>query len=757
MKTGRTALRGFFFCFAAFSCGHRVDGQVEPPQSPTQIPVSPEGLIHLDVSATDAAGKFSSGLAAEDFTLLDNGVARRIVSFRASEPTQNESSGSAADQTRRMTEVVLVLDQVNLTPMQFGWVKQETVKFLRENGGHLACPVSIYWFTSGGLRATAAPTTDGNALAVEVAHDHWHRLVWEIPSIPFEHRTMVAARHKLWDSDLRTVYTIAIERRDKPGRKALVWMGFGWPPSGRLEGPDREATLGSLVELSSRMREARLAVYQIPVWPDQDSLGFDYKEFVKEVSSLPKPEDATPHFALPVLAIQSGGLVFEKSEGIAQAIGDCVRDASMFYTVSFDPPRTDQKDEYHDLAVDVVTPGSRARTNTGYYDQPVYYDQPRVPTKHVTVQDVGRILDAAGGQRDSDLAEQLKGLELTERLSSGQLSHWEERLHGNKSKTALTVLADESVFLEPPMAEILPDAAPDHETQVEMLSKTVRYLDDTLPHLPDFSAARMTVEYAQASPKEAESWKTALADQSLHEVATEKTILRYRNGQEQQDELKKKAARGGSGKDLNFKGIFGPILKSVLLDATGGGKLIWSRWELGQQGKVAVFRYSVDKKNSHYGVGHCCLRHQRFFETSPAYHGALAIDPETGAILRLTMESDPGWVLEQNLQPVLPVKGANMMVEYGPVEIGERRYICPLRSVVTMRSRTIRSLTFWDATFEIYATYETQLGDMAYTNYHKFGSDSRMLPGFEVVPDSKSPAPGNGPAQTTSPHEREQK
>ena len=32
----------------------------------------PEGLIHLDVAATDREGKPFSGLAAKDFTLLDN-------------------------------------------------------------------------------------------------------------------------------------------------------------------------------------------------------------------------------------------------------------------------------------------------------------------------------------------------------------------------------------------------------------------------------------------------------------------------------------------------------------------------------------------------------------------------------------------------------------------------------------------------------------------------------------------------------------
>jgi hypothetical protein len=47
------------------------------------------------------------------------------------------------------------------------------------------------------------------------------------------------------------------------------------------------------------------------------------------------------------------------------------------------------------------------------------------------------------------------------------------------------------------------------------------------------------------------------------------------------------------------------------------------------------------------------------------------------------MEAELGWIRETNLNPVLPIKGAVMMVEYGPVEIGGRRYVCPLRSAAS--------------------------------------------------------------------------
>jgi len=455
------------------------------------------------------------------------------------------------------------------------------------------------------------------------------------------------------------------------------------------------------------------------------------------------------------LALQSGGLVLDASPDIVRGIVRCVEDASAFYTVSFDPPHAAQPDEYHDLKVQIGAPGLSARTNTGYYDQPVFYDQPRVPARRVTVQELEEMLGTANEENDGELAKLLTGLELKERLSSSQFLIWKDRLHGKKSKAALTALADESAFLDPPAAEILSDPAPSLDTQRQMLSRTVKYLKEVLPKLPDFFAIRTTTEYEQPSHKEGDTWKTALADQSLREAVTEKATLRYRNGQEEQDAEKKKGSPSAKKKDLNFIGVFGPILGSVLVDTTrGDSKLIWSRWVQGEQGREAVFRYVVRVENPHYNVVHCCLVNGKTFLTSPRYLGELAIDPRTGAILRLTMESQSGWIREPNLNPVLPVKGAAMMVEYGPVEIGGRRYVCPHRSVVIIRVRTVSILTIWGQRFDIYAPYETLLNDIVYTDYHKFGAEARMLPGFDVVPDATASPAVNGQSPTKPPPNR---
>ena len=755
----RGILPGFLLCLVAFVRAPGADAQFETSQVPVQATVSyapdrmqtdaqPEGIIHLDVAATDSEGKLFSGLAAKDFTLTDNGVPQKISSFAAS----NQST----DENERLTEVVLLLDEVDLSPAQLELVKNESIKFVRQNGGHLGQPTSVYWFTTSGLYATSAPTTEGTALAEDIAQHNSRRKVWAISRGYTPFMTTESENYARWNRCLGAVYTIAIERRRVPGRKLLLWLGLGWLA---VHGPEqyKDAAFSSLVELSTRIREARMVISEVTARaepftarsepftartrtePTASEFKDSYKDYVAGVRTPTELErrgfGPYSHFALPVLAIQSGGLVLDELSDISRSIERCVEDARMFYAISFDPPYATQPDEYHDLKVQIEGPGLSARTNNGYYDQPVFYDQPSFAARRVSVHELEQILNTANAEHDDELAKQLSGLELSERLSSNLLSFWKSRLRGKKSIAALVTLADESAFLDPPAAVILSDPAPDHGMQRQMILRTVRYLKEVTPKLPDFFAIRTTTQYEQPSPQKAATWKTAPSDQLLREAVTEKTTLRYRNGHEEQDRGKEKRASLSANRgNLDLIGVFSPILGSVLADATRGESiLIWSHWEQGERGREAVFRYFVRSDNPHYNVTYCCLVGGRTFLTSPRYLGEMTIDPVTGAIFRLTIEASLGWIHEPNLSPVLPAKGAATMIEYGPVEIGGKEYICPQRSVVTMRVRTVTTLTNWGQTFEIYAPYETRLNDIVYTNYHKFGAEARMLPGFDVV------------------------
>jgi hypothetical protein len=87
------------------------------------------------------------------------------------------------------------------------------------------------------------------------------------------------------------------------------------------------------------------------------------------------------------------------------------------------------------------------------------------------------------------------------------------------------------------------------------------------------------------------------------------------------------------------------------------------------------------------------------------------------------------------------MKRSDMMVSYGPMEIGGEMYVVPLRSVTIWRSRSVAALLQWNAGFFTWGPYETQMNVFTFDQYHLFRGKTRVLPGFEQVPDRGPTAP----------------
>jgi VWFA-related protein len=381
---------------------------------------------------------------------------------------------------------------------------------------------------------------------------------------------------------------------------------------------------------------------------------------------------------------------------------------------------------------------------------------PASAAKRMTVEQLEQMLDAAQGKPDAELARHLSDLELTERLSSVRLAHWQATLPDDQARQALIALADQSQFLDPPASEIPSTAAPDFVAQQQIMSLVVRYVKTAIPQLPNIFANQQTAYY-QEFPKSYEgASQISTSFQPLHFLRNSIATVRYSNGRELVEE---EAVEGKkttlSEAPLKAHGIFGPILGIVLEDAARN-KLAWGRWEEGSSGTLAVFNYAVPKEKSHYGLDYCCVANsygtsQRFHQLT-GYHGQVAVDPATGSILRLTLEAE--------LKASDPVSQAAIMVEYGPVEIGGKNYICPLKSLSLSRAQTmktvsdvplatappgvrgsIRSTTsVTSLTSVVPGPQRTLLNDAVYSSYHIFRSESRILTGNEAA-DASAPAP----------------
>lgn len=255
-----------------------------------------------------------------------------------------------------------------------------------------------------------------------------------------------------------------------------------------------------------------------------------------------------------------------------------------------------------------------------------------------------------------------------------------------------------------------------------MLAAGAEYAQTALQHLPDFLALRVTRRFDNR-PLE---WSTKHAKPRLrmHWVGEFKSQIMYRHGAEITENP---AAPESSSTELVMHpglismGEFGPILALVFRDFKQGG-IEWARWETDRvHGRLAVFHYTVPRSASHYLVAFCCYTtpedetRELSFRDHPAYHGELILSPDSGSILRITIEAD--------LEGSVPILTSQLSVQYGDVEIGGRDYLCPVQSIA-MTTILNHKMARIDG-----RGIERHLNEVQYLDYHKFGSTSRIITG----------------------------
>lgn len=364
---------------------------------------------------------------------------------------------------------------------------------------------------------------------------------------------------------------------------------------------------------------------------------------------------------------------------------------------------------------------------------------PAAGAKHVTVAQLEQAIAAASAahQPDAELARRIRGMELSERLTDATLSRIGEHLTpGSQADLSLRLLADQSAFLAPPASELPAAPAPDDAAQQRMLEAARAYVAQILPRVPDLLATQIVHRYDD-SPQllKAGGWPVRaglhLVDSSSREVSV---------SSEQQDPTQGSAVwQEKTG--LVSGGEFGSTLSMIVGD-TAHGSVGWSRWERAGDGLCAVFHFAVPRSASHFEIigtvqreapvtgvatrsggsrGTLTVEAQpngipaplvSIVRTRPGYHGAFWLDPNSGAILRITIEADAKDSAE--------FQRAAIMVEYGAVAIGGGRYLCPVRGLALSSAVPDSRAVFGDA--------PTQwINDTLFTSYHLFASTVRVL------------------------------
>ena len=102
------------------------------------------------------------------------------------------------------------------------------------------------------------------------------------------------------------------------------------------------------------------------------------------------------------------------------------------------------------------------------------------------------------------------------------------------------------------------------------------------------------------------------------------------------------------------------------------------------------------------------------FDTTPAYHGYLSIDPTTGAVLRIAIEAE--------LSTADPIERAATVVDYGKETIGGQDFICPVRSVAISLQQAPYS-----PNGEPQQPPILRINESTFSDYHRLAATVRMI------------------------------
>jgi VWFA-related protein len=310
--------------------------------------------IDLDVVVTPKSGPAVAGLQQQDFTIFDNKALQRITSFRARSGSQDP------------VHIILVIDAVNTAYQTIAYERGQIDKFLRANGGRLAQPMTLAFFTDKGTQIEEGFSTDGNGLSESFDHH-------DIGLRDIRRSSQYEANDR-FQLSMTALHELLEQAAKLPGRKMVFWVSPGWPilsgPRIDLDYKQQNQIFSSVVGLSTQLRQARITLYSVDPLGSNEGVARTtyYQDFLKGVS---KPNQVNVgDLSLQVLAVQSGGLALASDNDVASLLQKCLADTEAYYELSFVSAPADHRDEYHNLLVQVAKPGLTARTRTGYYAQP---------------------------------------------------------------------------------------------------------------------------------------------------------------------------------------------------------------------------------------------------------------------------------------------------------------------------------------------------------------------------------------------------
>jgi len=333
-------------------------------QSAQDAPTFRSGVeyVEVDVLVTDRQGRLVRDLTPEDFTLLDSGQPRPILSFSLVDiPLEPAAQRRAAlDGAESDVTTNVGLGRTFVLAINTGGTRvRDLVRQFVEDVVGPNDQVAI-------LRVYAHPSqAQGFTRSRALMLHSIDRLLLTRPGEPFDPTRLDPADRPPVQSgrpdpgyDFRVIQGLAEQLGQISGRrKAIIWID---PPAVFHGGPDPALRLAQrdALRAASRNNVALYVVSSRGLPPAQQMLGSQ--------NALPSQTSLNYVSGLRLLAEETGGDAIVSSNNFTGGFERFARDNSTYYLLGYEPA-AHRDGAFHPLTVRVNRPGVTVRARTGYY------------------------------------------------------------------------------------------------------------------------------------------------------------------------------------------------------------------------------------------------------------------------------------------------------------------------------------------------------------------------------------------------------
>lgn len=344
---------------------------------------------------------------------------------------------------------------------------------------------------------------------------------------------------------------------------------------------------------------------------------------------------------------------------------------------------------------------------------------------------------ALGHDSDKKIADYVKKVQLTERLTDKTILDLEAQKAGPKTVQALQELRDQTAALKPPThdATYSPATVPDNPVttgpatvtlgskappipppssvrQKEILDRVKQYATTYTQNLPNFICVEVTRQYVDPN-----------ASDHYRSIGNVLAKLSYNEGQERYDvysvnghyvtNTTMEHANAGGG--AISTGEFGSLMREIF-ELHSEAEFGWDHWATLRGRRMAVFNYFIDSGHSSWSITYEAGRpdEQRIIT---ANKGLVYADENTGEITRIKF-------IAVNIPKSFPVSETTEILDYDQADISGQSYIVPMAAKLYMT-----------------AGRDKTKNELEFRNYRKFGVESGIVYGAADAPADLPPLP----------------